>query len=96
MRSFVSFYGARKPAEAAGVYFQMSEVYESQGKADELARAPARLSRPLGHDRAAWIARSRPTSGSASWRGAASCAHGAADGSCVSVERQTSSRGREV
>jgi hypothetical protein len=32
--------------------------------------------------------------GELAWR--ASCAHGAADGSCVSVERQTSSRGREM
>jgi TolA-binding protein len=95
MRSFVSFYGGRKPADAAGVFFQMSEVYESQGKPDELTRHLReyleRWGRQGGVDREV---EAHFQLGELAWRG--SCAHGAADGSCVSVERQTSSRGREV
>jgi TolA-binding protein len=36
MQSFVSFYGSRKPQDAAGVYFQMAEVYEKDKKIPEL------------------------------------------------------------
>ena len=38
MDSFVKFYGTRKPQDAAGVYFQMGEVYEKEKKIDDLAR----------------------------------------------------------
>jgi len=38
MNSFVKYYGDKKPADAANVVFQMSEVYEKQSKNDELAR----------------------------------------------------------
>jgi hypothetical protein len=38
MDSFVKFYGTRKPQDAAGVFFQMGEVYEKDKKMDELAR----------------------------------------------------------
>jgi len=38
MDSYVRFYGSRKPQDAAGVYFQMAEVYEKDKKFDELAR----------------------------------------------------------
>jgi tetratricopeptide (TPR) repeat protein len=38
MNSFVKYYGDKKPADAANVVFQMSEVYEKQSKNEELAR----------------------------------------------------------
>ena len=38
MNSFVKYYGDKKPADAANVVFQMSEVYEKQSKNDDLAR----------------------------------------------------------
>jgi hypothetical protein len=38
MNSFVKYYGDKKPADAANVVFQMSEVYEKQSKTDELAK----------------------------------------------------------
>ncbi len=38
MNSFVKYYGEKKPADAANVVFQMSEVYEKQSKNDELAK----------------------------------------------------------
>lgn len=38
MNSFVKYYGDKKPADAANVVFQMSEVYEKQNKTDELAK----------------------------------------------------------
>jgi tetratricopeptide (TPR) repeat protein len=36
MNSFVKYYGDKKPHETASVVFQMSEVFEKQGKNDEL------------------------------------------------------------
>ena len=38
MDSFVKFYGTRKPQDAAGVFFQMGDVYEKEKKYDELAK----------------------------------------------------------
>ena len=38
MNSFVKYYGDKKPADAANVVFQMSEVYEKQKKNEELAK----------------------------------------------------------
>ena len=38
MNSFVRYYGSKKPADAANVVFQMSEVYEKQKKTDELVK----------------------------------------------------------
>lgn len=38
MNSFVKYYGTRKPEDAAGVVFQMREVYEKQNKNEELAK----------------------------------------------------------
>jgi tetratricopeptide (TPR) repeat protein len=38
MNSFVKYYGDKKPADAANVVFQMSEVYEKQKKTEELVR----------------------------------------------------------
>ena len=47
MDAFVKFYGSRKPQDAAGVFFQMGEVYEKQKKIDDLART-SRLPREVG------------------------------------------------
>ena len=38
MDAFVKFYGTRKPQDAAGVFFQMGDVYEKDKKYDELAK----------------------------------------------------------
>jgi tetratricopeptide (TPR) repeat protein len=38
LNNFVKYYGERQPAKAADVYYQMAEVYEKQGKTDELVR----------------------------------------------------------
>jgi tetratricopeptide (TPR) repeat protein len=38
MNSFVKYYGEKKPADAANVVFQMSEVYEKQKKTEELSK----------------------------------------------------------
>jgi len=38
MNAFVKYYGDKKPADAANVVFQMSEVFEKQKKNEELAR----------------------------------------------------------
>jgi tetratricopeptide (TPR) repeat protein len=38
MNAFIKFYGARKPDEAANVYFQMGEIYEKEQKDDELIK----------------------------------------------------------
>ena len=38
LNNFVRFYGERQPAKAADVYYQMAEVYEKQGKTDDLVK----------------------------------------------------------
>lgn len=38
LNNFIKFYGERQPAKAADVYYQMAEVYEKQGKTDDLVR----------------------------------------------------------
>ena len=38
MDSFVKFYGSRKPQDAAGVFFQMGDVYEKQKNYDALSK----------------------------------------------------------
>ncbi len=38
MNTFIKLYGSRKPQEAANVFFQMAQVYDKQGKADELLK----------------------------------------------------------
>ena len=86
MDSFVKFYGARKPQDAAGVYFQMSEVYEKDKKYDELARHLEsylkKWGKEGGPDRQI-LAHFRL--GEMAWK--ASCSHAAEDGSCLEVKR---------
>ena len=69
MDSFVKFYGSRKPQDAAGVYFQMAEVYEKDKKYDELAASPRELPQEVGHARAGRTARFRRTSVWGRWPG---------------------------
>jgi len=38
LRDYIRFYGARKPAQAADVFFQMGEVYEKENRVDEHIR----------------------------------------------------------
>ena len=68
MDSFVKFYGTRKPQDAAGVFFQMADVYEKDKKYDELASTSRATSRS-GARRAVRIVRCWRTSASASWPG---------------------------
>jgi tetratricopeptide (TPR) repeat protein len=86
MDSFVKYYGSRKPQDAAGVYFQMGEVYERDKKYDELA---AHLDSYLKK----WGAHGGPDRqiqahfrlGEMAWK--ASCSHPSEDGACLEVKR---------
>ena len=86
MDSFVKFYGTRKPQDAAGVYFQMGEVYEKDKKLDDLARhLDAYLKK--------WGAQGGPDRqvlahfrlGEMAWK--ASCPKASEDGACLEVKR---------
>ena len=86
MNSFVKFYGTRKPQDAAGVYFQMGEVYEKQNKMDDLARH-------LDAYRKKWGAQGGPDRqvlahyrlGELAWK--ASCSAASEDGACLEIKR---------
>src|SRR5262249_55549020 len=95
MTSFVSFYGARRPEDAAGVYFQRGEVLEQQG---DRAALRAHLESYL----ATWGARggldrqvrAHARLGQLAWQ--ASCPHPSPDGACLQVTRTSSTRGAQI
>jgi tetratricopeptide (TPR) repeat protein len=86
MDSFVKYYGSRKPQDAAGVYFQMGEVYERDKKFDELAQH-------LESYLKKWGTKGGPDRqiqahfrlGEMAWK--ASCSHPSEDGACLEVKR---------
>ena len=86
MDAFVKFYGTRKPQDAAGVYFQMGEVYEKDKKLDDLARH-------LDNYLKKWGAQGGPDRqvlahyrlGEMAWK--ASCPKASEDGACLEVKR---------
>jgi TolA-binding protein len=86
MDSFVKFYGTRKPQDAAGVFFQMGDVYERDKKYDELAKH-------LENYLKKWGAQGGPDRqilahyrlGEMSWK--ASCQHPSEDGACLEIKR---------
>ncbi len=86
MDSFVKFYGRRKPQDAAGVYFQMGEVYEKDKKYDDLARHLENYLKKWGKeggpDRQI---QAHFRLGEMAWK--ASCAKAAEDGACLEVKR---------
>jgi tetratricopeptide (TPR) repeat protein len=86
MDSFIKFYGARKPQDAAGVFFQMADVYEKEKKYDDLAKhLEAYLKKwgtPGGPDRQI-LAHFRL--GELAWK--ASCPKASEDGACLEVKR---------
>jgi tetratricopeptide (TPR) repeat protein len=86
MDSFVKFYGTRKPQDAAGVFFQMGDVYEKEKKYDELAKH-------LDNYLKKWGAQGGPDRqvlahfrlGELAWK--ASCPKAAEDGACLEIKR---------
>jgi TolA-binding protein len=86
MNSFVNFYGKRKPQDAAGVYFQMADVYEKEKKYPELAR---HLDSYLKN----WGAQGGPDRqilahfrlGEMAWKD--SCPKASEDGACLEIKR---------
>jgi TolA-binding protein len=95
MDAFVGFYGPRKPEAAAGAYFQIGEVYEKEGRTDELRahlrRYLDRWGRQGGRDREV-LAHFRL--GQLAWK--ASCARASEDGACVQIERLSSTRSQQL
>jgi hypothetical protein len=93
MDSFVKFYGARKPQDAAGVFFQMADVYEKDKKYDELAKH-------LENYLKKWGAQGGPDRqvlahfrlGEMAWKN--SCPKASEDGACLQIQR-VSATGRQ-
>ncbi len=86
MESFVKFYGTRKPQDAAGVFFQMGDVYEKEKNFDELAKhLEAYLKKwgPQGGPDRQVQAHFRL--GEMSWK--ASCPKASEDGACLEIKR---------
>jgi tetratricopeptide (TPR) repeat protein len=95
MKSFVEFYGKRKPQDAAGVYFQMGDVYEKDKRYDELAKH-------LESYLKLWGAQGGPDRqvlahfrlGEMAWK--ASCAKASEDGACLEIKRVTATGRQKV
>ena len=86
MESFVKFYGTRKPQDAAGVFFQMADVYERDKKYDELAKhLESYLKKwgPQGGPDRQVLAHFRL--GELAWK--ASCPKANEDGACLEIKR---------
>jgi tetratricopeptide (TPR) repeat protein len=86
MKAYVEFYGKRKPQDAAGVYFQMADVYEKDKRYDELAKH-------LESYLKLWGAQGGPDRqvlahfrlGEMAWK--ASCPKASEDGACLEIKR---------
>ena len=86
MDSFVKFYGTRKPQDAAGVFFQMGDVYEKEKNYDALAKhLDSYLKKwgPQGGPDRQVLAHFRL--GELSWK--ASCPKASEDGACLEIKR---------
>ena len=95
MDAYIGFYGARNPADAAGVFFQKGEVYEQQGKPEalrgHLTSYLERWGKQGGVDRQV---QAHFRLGEIAWK--ASCARASGDGACLHVDRMTATRSRRV
>ncbi|HVU53071.1 MAG TPA: tetratricopeptide repeat protein [Polyangia bacterium] len=95
MKSYVEFYGKRKPQDAAGVYFQMADVYEKDKRYDELAKH-------LESYLKLWGAQGGPDRqilahfrlGEMAWK--ASCPKSSEDGACLEIKRVTATGRQKV
>jgi len=86
MDSFVKFYGARKPQDAAGVFFQMGDVYEKEKKYDDLQKHLETYLKkwgPQGGPDRQILAHFRL--GEMAWK--ASCPKASEDGACLEMKR---------
>jgi tetratricopeptide (TPR) repeat protein len=95
MDSFVKFYGSRKPQDAAGVFFQMGDVYEKQKNYDALSKhLEAYLKKwgPQGGPDRQVQAHFRL--GEMAWR--ASCPKASEDGACLEIKRVTATGRQKV
>src|SRR5450755_241610 len=95
MKAYVEFYGKRKPQDAAGVFFQMGDVYERDKKYDELAKhLEAYLKKwgPQGGPDRQVLAHFRL--GEMAWK--ASCPKASEDGACLEIKRVTATGRQKV
>jgi tetratricopeptide (TPR) repeat protein len=86
MDSFVKFYGSRKPQDAAGVFFQMADVYEKEKNYDALQKHLETYLKkwgPQGGPDRQILAHFRL--GELAWR--ASCPKLSEDGACLEIKR---------
>jgi TolA-binding protein len=86
MDSFIRFYGTRKPQDAAGVFFQMADVYEKEKKFDDLAKhLDAYLKKWGQHGGPDRQILAHFRLGELAWK--ASCKSASEDGACLEVKR---------
>ena len=86
MDAFVKFYGTRKPQDAAGVFFQMADVYERDKKYDDLAKHLENYLKkwgPQGGPDRQVLAHFRL--GELAWK--SSCPKANEDGACLEIKR---------
>jgi TolA-binding protein len=93
MKSYVSFYGARRPQDAAGIFFQRGALLEGDPAAlrAHLESYLATWGRRGGLDRQV---RAHFRLGELRWQ--ASCAHPSPDGACLQITRTSSTRGTQI
>jgi TolA-binding protein len=95
MDAYVSFYGARSPQDAAGVFFQKGEVYEAQKRTDDLrSHLRGYLDKWAKHGGLDRQIQAHFRLGELAWN--ASCARTSEDGACLHVDRMTASRSAQV
>jgi tetratricopeptide (TPR) repeat protein len=94
MNDYIKFYGSRKPADAAGVFFQMGQVYEKNNELDKLQKHLEEYLKKWGAqggiDRQIY---SHFRIGELQWR--RSCPQPGVNGACLKVER-VSATGRQL
>jgi tetratricopeptide (TPR) repeat protein len=93
MNDYIKFYGTRKPQDAAGVFFQMAQVYEKEGRKEELLKHLDAYLKKWGNqggiDRQIYA---HFRMGELLWK--KSCAQEGVYGACVKIER-VSATGRQ-
>ncbi len=90
MNTFIRFYGTKKPQDAAGVFFQMGDVFEKQKKMDDLTKhLDAYLKKwgPHGGIDKQILAHFRM--GEIAWK--ESCKQGGVNGACIEIKRVAAS-----
>jgi len=95
MDAFIKYYGTRKPQDAAGVFFQMADVYEKDKKMDELQKhLDAYLKKWGAHGGPDRVIQAHFRLGEIAWK--QSCPKANENGACLEVKRVAASGRQKV